>query len=176
MFNSQEPRNPKRKLWLAGTEVVEEEEEPPPASGDQEEVQQEVVELAGEPLQPRPLKLLEDGATLQVASSLPDLHSGTRTRVLPWEGDLTTVGPVSGEPNLSQECPDLPEVSNSVTAVLSDDTLSDPALPRDVSSLLPGDSRPGSALLARPGSLSADLSQAAQSALQALAILSQLYH
>ena len=111
MFNSQEPRNPKRKLWLAGTEVVEEEEEPPPASGDQVEVQQEVVELAGEPLQPRPLKLLEDEATLQVASSLPDLHSGTRTRVLPWEGDLTTVGQVCGEPNLRQvECPDLQEV------------------------------------------------------------------
>ena len=120
---------------MAGTEAEQEEqEEPPPASGDQEEEQQEEQELeeqeveveeatmdqAGEFPRPKPLSQEEegeDGATLPVVlvSSLPDLRSGTRTRVLPWEGDLTTVGPVCGEPNLSQECPALPEVSNTVT-------------------------------------------------------------
>ena len=91
---------------MAGTE---EEEEPPPASGDQEEAA--TMEEAGELHQPRPLKLEEAGATLLVVSSHPDLHSGTRMRVLPWDEDLTTVGPVCGEPNLSQECRDLQEVS-----------------------------------------------------------------
>ena len=110
--------------------MEEQQEEPPPASGDQEEEEQQeeqvqeqeeveeaTMDQAGEPPRPRPLKQEEDGATLPavVLSSLPGLRSGTRTRVLPWEGDLTTVGPVSGEPNLSQECPDLPEVSKTVT-------------------------------------------------------------
>ena len=87
------------------------------------------MDQAGELLQPRPLKLEEDGATLLVVSSHLDLLSGTRTRVLLWEGDLTTVGPVCGEPNLSQGCLDLQEVSC---------TECDPALSRDVSALEPG--------------------------------------
>ena len=131
-FSPQEPRNPKRKPWLAGTEAErEEQEEPPPASGDQEEEQQEeqegeveeaTMDQAGELPRPKPLSQEEegeDGATPPVVlvSSLPDLRSGARTRVLPWEGDLTTVGPVSGEPNLSQECPDLPEVSKTVSCI-----------------------------------------------------------
>ena len=86
---------------------------PPPASGDQEEAA--TMEEAGELHQPRPLKLEEAGATLLVVSSSssshPDLPSGTRMRALPWDEDLTTVGPVCGEPNLSQECLDLQEVS-----------------------------------------------------------------
>ena len=99
---------------MAGMEVEEEQElqaEPPPASGDQEEAA--TMDPAGELRQPKPLKQ-EGGATLPVVqvSSLQDLRSGTRTRVLPWEGDLTTVGQVCGEPNLRQvECPDLQEVS-----------------------------------------------------------------
>ena len=123
-FSPQEPPSPKRKPWLAGTEAEQEEqEEPPPASGDQEGEQEqeeeveETMDQAGEPPRPRPLKQEEDGATLPavVASSLPGLRSGTRTRVRPWEGDLTTEGPVCGEQNLSQECPDLQEVSNAVS-------------------------------------------------------------
>ena len=115
----QEPRNLKRKQ-LAGMEEVEEQ---PPASGDQVEQEQEQEEIAtmdqaGELHQPKPLRQGEDGAMLLavlVVSSLPDLLSGTRMRVLPWEGDLTTVGPVCGEPNLSQECLDLQEVSCPVS-------------------------------------------------------------
>ena len=105
---------------MAGMEVEEEQElqaEPPPASGDQEEAA--TMDPAGELRQPKPLKQ-EGGATLPVVpgvSNLPGLLSGTRTRVLLWEGDLMTEGPVCGEPNLSQECLDLQEVSNAESCI-----------------------------------------------------------